>query len=127
MTAEKNDYVHAPQKPDYYTVIKRRKRTIFDFLKEQGITTIKQLKQTKEFLEQEHTISQEFMEDAKGAIHEMSLSDEALADIDEGIEDIKQGRIVPLDLDRLEEEVQAQEEEELPKKKTKKKKKKDKK
>ncbi len=69
-----NDFVHTAQKPDFYTIIIRRKRTAAGILVENEVTSIKKLNQLKEFLEKTYTVSQEFMRDAENALRERSLT-----------------------------------------------------
>lgn len=72
-----------------------------DILAEYKIDSLKKLKQFKKSLGGTYSISQEFMNDAEEAIHEMSLSEETRASLEEGMADIKAGRVVPLDLDKF--------------------------
>jgi hypothetical protein len=68
------DFVHKIGRPDYYTIIKRRRRSMENILAEHGVDSLKKLRQFKKSLEGAYTVSQEFMSDAECILHEMSLS-----------------------------------------------------
>jgi len=49
-------------KPDFYTVIRRRKRTITDILDENNITNLEEFKHFKKHLEASFRLSQKFLD-----------------------------------------------------------------
>lgn len=87
--SNKNDFVHDTGRPDYYTIIRRRKRSVEDILGEHGIDSLKKLKQFKKQIEGTYSISQEFMEEAEGIIHEMSLSEKASEVLEQGLAELR--------------------------------------
>jgi hypothetical protein len=96
----KNDFVHEINKPDYYTIIKRRRRSIENILEEHGVITIKELRQLKKSLGGAYSISQEFMDDATAAIHKMPLSEEIRTSLKKEKADIETNQIIPSDIDK---------------------------
>jgi len=60
-------------KPDYYVVLKKRRRTVSDFLAQHDINTRKKLNELIQFLEKEHLVTDVFRKEAEKYLAKVEL------------------------------------------------------